>query len=91
MRMEPVYKVRLVLTPDPSGGYVVTSPDLPELVSEGDSAAEALANARDALAAVVELYADLGKTLPARLLADSPATPIEIETLIESACSPLGR
>ena len=59
-----LYKVPLVLTPQPEGGYTVTSPLLPELVTEGDSVEDALANVRDALAAVVEAYAELGRPLP---------------------------
>ena len=58
------YKVPLILAPQPEGGFTVTSPLLPELVTEGDSADEALANVRDALAAVIELYEELGKPLP---------------------------
>ena len=58
------YKIPLILTPQPEGGYTVTSPLLPELVTEGDSVDEALANVEDALAAVVEVYQDLGRPLP---------------------------
>ena len=58
------YKLPLVLTPQLEGGYTVTSPLLPELVSEGDSLSEALANVEDALAAVIEAYQDLGRSLP---------------------------
>ena len=58
------YKLPLVLTPQPEGGYTVTSPLLPELVSEGDSLKEALANVEDALIAVIEAYQDLGRSLP---------------------------
>ena len=58
------YKVPLVLTPQIEGGYTVTSPLLPELATEGESVADALNNVRDALAAVVELYEDLGRSLP---------------------------
>ena len=58
------YKLPLVLTPQAEGGYTVTSPLLPELVTEGDSLADALSNVKDALAAVVELYEDLGRPLP---------------------------
>lgn len=57
------YKVPLVLTPQPEGGYTVTSPLLPELITEGDSIDEALENVADAFAAVVELYDDLGRSL----------------------------
>ena len=58
------YKVPLVLTPQPEGGYTVTSPLLPELTTEGDSIKEALENVADAFAAVAELYEDLGRSLP---------------------------
>ena len=59
-----LYRIPLVLAPQPEGGYTVTSPLLAELVTEGDSADEALANVKDALAAVVEAYSDLGRPLP---------------------------
>ena len=58
------YKVPLLLTPQAEGGYTVTSPLLPELVTEGDSIAEALENVKDALAAVIEIYQDQGRPLP---------------------------
>ena len=58
------YKVPLVLTPQPEGGYTVTSPLLPELVTEGDSISQAIENIQDALAAVIELYEDTGRPLP---------------------------
>ena len=58
------YKVPLVLTSQPEGGYTVTSPLLPELISEGDSIPHALENVQDAFAAIVELYEDLGRSLP---------------------------
>ncbi len=47
-------RIPLVLSPQPEGGYTVTSPLLPELITEG----EAVANAEDAFAAVVEIYED---------------------------------
>jgi antitoxin HicB len=52
------YKLPLVLTPQPEGGFTVTSPLLPEPVMEGDSTDEAFANV------VIELYEQLGKPLP---------------------------
>ena len=54
------YKIPLILTPQPEGGFTVTSPLLPELITEGDTAEEALDNVKDALAAVNETYEDLG-------------------------------
>ena len=57
------YKIPLILTPQPEGGYTVTSPLLPELITEGDSLDEALENAKDALMAAIEIYQDLGRSL----------------------------
>ena len=54
-------KIPLVFSPQPEGGFTVTSPVLPELVTEGDTLDEAQANVADALAAVVELYAEQGR------------------------------
>lgn len=59
-----LYRIPLLFSPQPEGGYTVTSPALPELVTEGDTLNEAFSNVRDALAAVVELYADEGRPLP---------------------------
>ena len=58
------YKIPLVLTPQPEGGYTVTSPLLPELITEGDSLDESLENVKDAFKAVMELYRELGRSLP---------------------------
>ena len=57
--MAEIFKVPLVLTAQPEGGYTVTSPVLPELVTEGDTLEEAVHNVQDALAAVIETYEDL--------------------------------
>lgn len=53
-----IARIRLVLDPQPEGGYTVTSPLLPELITEGESVSEALANAEDAFFAVMEIYED---------------------------------
>ena len=58
------YKIPLVFDPQPEGGYTVTCPILPELVTEGDTIAEALVNVEDALVAILEAYEDLGRPLP---------------------------
>ena len=77
--MADIYKVPLVLTHQPEGGYTVTSPLLPELVTEGDTLDEALAHVQDAVCAVVELYEDLGKPLPASLRQSPEADAIRFE------------
>ena len=44
------YTYPVVLTEDQDdGGYVVTSRDLPEMITQGDTVAQALAEAADAL------------------------------------------
>ncbi len=57
-------RIPLVFTPQPEGGFTVTSPVLPELLTEGDTLEDAFSNVRDALAAVIELYADQGRAMP---------------------------
>jgi len=59
-----MYRLPLVFTPQPEGGYTVTCPVLPELLTEGDTLEEAQANVADAFGAVAELYADQGRRLP---------------------------
>jgi antitoxin HicB len=56
-----IRRLPLVFVPQPEGGFTVTSPVLPELLTEGDTLEEAFANVRDALAAVLELYAEQGR------------------------------
>ena len=73
------YRLPLVLTPQAEGGYTVTSPLLPELVSEGDSLREAVANVEDALAAVIEAYQDLGRSLPEHTLIPDEAGVVWLE------------
>ena len=80
--MAGVFKVPLVLTPQPEGGYTVTCPVLPELLTEGDTAEEAVANVQDALEAVLELYEDQGREVPNHLRLDGESTSISFEALV---------
>ncbi len=77
-----LYKIPLILDPQPEGGFTVTSPLLPELVTEGDSIEEVLANVQDALETVIEAYQDLGRALPANLQLSNTPSPIWLETLV---------
>ena len=78
------YKIPLVFEPQPEGGYTVTCPVLPELITEGDTIPEALAHAQDALIAVIEAYEDLHRPLPPVLqrVALDLQTPFWIETAV---------
>jgi antitoxin HicB len=72
----------LILEPQPEGGYTVTCPFLPELITEGDTVQEALENANDALAAVIEAYEDLKRPLPVILQPAKTDTPLWVETVL---------
>ena len=52
-----MYRLPLVFTPQPEGGYTVTSPVLPELLTEGDTLEETLANVREAAEGWLEVSA----------------------------------
>ena len=79
-----MYRVPLVFAPQPEGGYTVTSPALPELLTEGDTLEEAHANVRDAFEAVVELYAEQGRPLPASISLPAPSEMVWSDTLVGS-------
>ena len=79
------YKIPLVVTPQPEGGFTVTSPLLPELITEGDTVDEVLSNVRDALAAVLEIYRDLGRRIPSSAELSILDGPVWIETLITTS------
>jgi antitoxin HicB len=75
-------KLPLIFEPQPEGGYTVTSPLLPELITEGDTIEDAIENVRDALAAVFEVYRDMGRSLPPNLFVSDPGSPIWAETIV---------
>ena len=58
-------KLVLNLQPAAEGGYVVTSPLDPELITEAETVEEAFANARDALQALTRSRAKLLRSLAA--------------------------
>ena len=64
-RLNSYYKVPLTLEPQPEGGYTVTCPLLPELITEADDISEVYPHVADALAAIIELYEDMKRPLPA--------------------------
>ncbi len=61
------YRIRLTLEPNPGGVFTVTSPDVPGLVTEGSTAAEIQSHVQEALDALFEAWAELGKEPPAAL------------------------
>jgi antitoxin HicB len=77
-----LYKLPVVLEPQPEGGYTITCPLIPGLVTEADTFEEVIPNVTDALAALIEGYEALGRPLPPGLQPITPDTPLWLETLI---------
>ncbi len=80
--MLKIFKVPLVLEPQEEGGWTITSPVLPELITEIDKLDDLQAVVGDAIKAVMELYADMKKELPEGLTADGLRSPIWFESLV---------
>jgi antitoxin HicB len=57
-----------ILEPQEDGGFTVLVPALPEVVTEGDTEEEALANAQEAIQAILEYRRDKGIAIPAASL-----------------------
>ncbi|HEY5048687.1 MAG TPA: type II toxin-antitoxin system HicB family antitoxin [Rhizomicrobium sp.] len=62
--MVATYNFSIVLEPQQNGGFTVLVPALPEVVTEGDTEAEALANAEEAIRAVLAYRRDHGISIP---------------------------
>ena len=59
------YSFSVVLEPQQGGGFTVLVPALPEVVTEGETEHEALANAEEAIRAILEYRRDNGLLIPA--------------------------
>ena len=62
--MKANHSFSIILEPQEGGGYTVLVPALPEVVTEGDSEAEALANAEEAIRAVLAYRRAHGIVIP---------------------------
>jgi antitoxin HicB len=58
------YSYSVILEPQEGGGFTVLVPALPEVVTEGDNEQEALANAEEAIRAIIEYRQEQGIALP---------------------------
>jgi antitoxin HicB len=59
------FSFSVVLEPQQNGGFTVLVPALPEVVTEGDTEQEALANAEEAIRAIVAYRRENGIAIPA--------------------------
>jgi len=57
-------KYKIILETAEEGGYVVSCPALPGTYSQGESAAEAVANIKEAIELSLECYRDDGVPFP---------------------------
>jgi antitoxin HicB len=65
--MSGKFDFTVVLEPQPEGGFTVSAPALPEVVTEGDSEAEAMAMAEEAIRVVLAYRHDHGIAAPGRI------------------------
>jgi len=79
---ENIYRLPLVLEPQPEGGWTITCPILPELITEADTWDEVIPNVSNALAAVIEIYEYTKKPLPYVLNPISEKSLLLTETVI---------
>ena len=59
-----MFEYPVLLTPAEEGGFVVTFPDVPEAITQGEDKADALLHARDALESALMFYMDDFQPLP---------------------------
>ena len=52
------------LTDDEGGGWLVTYPDLPGCMSDGETQEEAMSNGKDAMAAWIKAVEETGRKIP---------------------------
>jgi predicted RNase H-like HicB family nuclease len=64
------------LKDEDGGGYLVTFPDLPGCVSDGETIAEALSNAKDAFHSWVSARHDMNKPIPKPIKHGETAEPV---------------
>ena len=62
--VEKILRYSAIFEPCEEGGFAVTVPKLPGLVTEGDTFEEAKANVEDAIKGYLELLAEAGEPIP---------------------------
>lgn len=65
-----VRRFKVILHKNPDGGYTVTVPALPGCITQGDTIAEALDNACEAIEVTLEDMAENGEDIPQDVLVE---------------------
>ena len=66
------------LSEEDGGGYLITFPDLPGCMSDGETIEEAIANGRDAFSGWMSARADIGKHIPKPTRHGESAEPVRM-------------
>ena len=65
------------LSDDDGGGYMITFPDLPGCMSDGETMEEVLVNGRDAFNSWIAAQVDMGRQIPAPTHYDDGGKPVK--------------
>jgi antitoxin HicB len=76
------HRYTILLTPEEDGGFTVTSPFLPGLITYGETREEAIAGALDAAKELLLVKLEYGDPIPAQVAAPELATiDVDLEAL----------
>ena len=82
--MEKDFIYTIHLEPAEEGGYTVTVPALPAVITQGDTYEEAIAMAEDAIRTYLEYCAEQGKEIP---IEEPSAVPLDTQVRIRASAS----
>ncbi|MGB0388010.1 MAG: type II toxin-antitoxin system HicB family antitoxin [Ardenticatenaceae bacterium] len=79
-----MHKIRLnlELNPGPDRVYTVTSPDIPQLITEGSTPAEIAYNVQDAINCLLEAVPEFGLEIPPALRPENGFEPTSYDILV---------
>jgi antitoxin HicB len=77
----PFQTLTVCLEPAPEGGYIVTVPALPEVITEGDTEEEALGSAKEAILCALLARVDAHRPLPQRDKAPKPRAGVNMRSV----------
>ena len=79
-----VFECRVLLCPEPEGGYSAYALRLPGVASQGDCIAEALENIKEAFRGAISVYQDDNQEIPwEQITIDRPAGSLERWILVD--------
>lgn len=79
MSVIQTFRYPALIEPGDKGGLVVSFPDVPEAITQGDTREQAIAMGADALGLALLLYAREGRPLPKARAKAGELTPIAVE------------